>query len=195
MTALLKHCSRLTLAAVVATMAWAPAPAQDLPAEPPVRSWQRGFLAVELQALLQDQTVAFYLARGFPAAVAADFARRGCVFRATIGSVAEGHDDPVIDLDLKSWKVQAGGAAQSFPIQADWDTEWKRTGVAESARIAFRWALFPPRQSFSAGDHNWGMMTFGLPPGSRFDLLLRWREDGAERAGRIDGLECAPDGL
>jgi hypothetical protein len=143
--------------------------------------------------LLHDQTTAFYLARGFSADASVDFAKRGCVFRAAIGSAAVSRADPVIELDVKSWRVVAGESPVSFPVQEDWDEEWQRTGVEESARIAFRWALFPPKQRFFASDYNWGMLTFGLPPGSRFDLLLRWRENGEEREGRIDDLECAPD--
>jgi hypothetical protein len=177
--------------AVVLVVAYGAALAQDLPAEPPVHQWRQGFLKVELQPLLPDQTTAFFLARGFAAVAAADFAKRACVFRATIGNAATNLADPVIDLDLKSWAVEQRGASKSFPVQEDWDEEWQGTGVEESARIAFRWALFPPKQTFSASDYNWGMLTFGLSPGSRFHLLLRWRENGMEQEGRIDDLECA----
>jgi hypothetical protein len=104
--------TRAVLIAVVLVVAYGAALAQDLPAEPPVRQWQQGFLKVELQPLFPDQTTAFFLARGFSAVAAADFAKRACVFRATIGNAATNQADPVIDLDLKSWAVERRGPAR-----------------------------------------------------------------------------------
>lgn len=166
---------------------------QDLPKELPARQWRQGALNVELQPLLMDQTRAFFLGRGFPQAAANDLARRGCVFRASIGNVAANNADPALDLDLSAWRVETSGASRSFPRQDDWDKEWEKASVPEGARIAFRWALFPPSQTFAPGDYNWGMLTFEQPAGTRFTLSLQWSVKGAPQEGRIENLECPPN--
>ena len=38
-----------------------------------------------------------------------------------------------------------------------------------------------------------GMVTFGLAPGSRFDLEVKWRQKDQTRSLRFDGMRCAPD--
>ena len=66
--------------------------------------------------------------------------------------------------------------------------------VEEGHRVAFRWATFPTQQSFEAGgDYNWGMISFGLPPGSVFDLQLVWRQDNIVKTQWIKQIECPAD--
>jgi hypothetical protein len=53
----------------------------------------------------------------------------------------------------------------------------------------------PTCQHFEPGDYNWGMTSYGLPPGSRFDLKLKIELDGKPVEALIEGLQCAPEQL
>ena len=77
-----------------------------------------------------------------------------------------------VEYDLGDWSVRY--RAEHLPLRTReiWDREWQAQGVDEEARIAFRWSLLPSVQRFESGDYNWGMTSFGLSPGERFDLSL-----------------------
>ena len=53
--------------------------------------------------------------------------------------------------------------------------------------------MLPTRQTFQPGDYNWGMTSFGLPPGARFDLDLVIEIDGHAVTETLSGLVCAAD--
>ena len=74
-----------------------------------------------------------------------------------------------------------------------WEREWQAYGLSQPARIAFRWSLLPTRQRFESGDYNWGMSSYGLPPGSRFDLELVWYRDEIRETGLLRDVECPED--
>ncbi len=166
----------------------APVIAQEgLPEPLPVRRWSKGALSGELQPLLFDQTRAFFSARGFGNKTAETLVQNGCVFRSSIGNRGDG---PTAALDLSDWRVETRDGSGRPKLRSDWDPEWQAAGVGSQARIAFRWALFPDAQAFAPGDYNWGMITFGLAPGTRFDLVITWTEDGNVRETKLGGLEC-----
>lgn len=74
-----------------------------------------------------------------------------------------------------------------------WQAEWARRGVDKAAQIAFEWSLIPTKHSYKAGDYNWGMTVFGLPPGTRFDFHLVWNENEKQKKAIIQDIECASD--
>jgi len=149
-------------------------------------------LSLRLMQLLPDQTRAFFLGRGFPSEAADAFARR-CVFQAIANNHAAANG-PAIGSELSRWRVHADSTAARPPLlERDWQPRWAEMGVPQSARLAFRWALFPTEQRFAPGDGNWGMVAFGLSPGAHFDLAVVWTEDGMERRARVEGLRCAED--
>jgi len=43
------------------------------------------------------------------------------------------------------------------------------------------------------GDYNWGLTAFGIPPGSVFDLEVKWQADAKQHSGEIRDIQCAPD--
>jgi len=53
--------------------------------------------------------------------------------------------------------------------------------------------MFPTQQEYQPGDFNWGLTTYGIPPGSVFDLTVTWQEGGESRSGEIRNIVCAPD--
>ena len=72
-----------------------------------------------------------------------------------------------------------------------WDTYPRSRDVEPAAVSALRWSPLPTEQVFAAGDLNWGMSSFGLAPGSRFDLFFELMIAGERVAGTITAVECA----
>ncbi len=159
-----------------------------------LRKWHfvEGMLEVELVQRLPDQTRGFFMARGFPAAIADEIAV-SCIFQTIIRNTGGQAAGSTVSVDLAQWHVIHGGKEQGVRLKEPWIASWPEGAVGEATRLAFQWALFPTRQEFLADDYNWGMTAFGLSPGSVFDLDLVWREDGKAHSARIAAIECAPD--
>ncbi len=146
-------------------------------------------LHLELAQRLPDQVRGFFLARGFPSALADAFAR-ACVFQVIARNVGE--RAPLV-IDLAAWRVRREGEARPLPDKQTWLNSWRAAGLAPAAALAFRWATFPERQRFAPGDYNWGMLGFGPAPGESFDLQLVWREGDEPKSRWIRNLQCAED--
>jgi hypothetical protein len=153
--------------------------------------WHGNGVTFTFNQLLPDQSRAFFQGRGLRPE-AADTVATACVFQAIVRNGAEVID--ALELNLGDWRViDAQGHNRPPRLEADWQRQWQQQGVSQPARIAFRWALFPTRQRFEPGDWNMGMVTFDLPPGSRFELKAVWLQDGKRREAIVNGLRCAPD--
>jgi hypothetical protein len=158
-----------------------------------LRFWRledRG-ISFELVQRLPDQTRAFFQARGFSAEQANAIAL-GCVFQSIFrnrGATGSG----AVAYDLADWVVLVDGTRLPVMLKEKWDRRWQESGVVEPARIAFRWSFLPTRQRYEPGDYNWGMTSYGLPPGATFDLDMVWNRDGDRETARIRDIECAPD--
>jgi len=135
-----------------------------------------------------DQTRAFFLGRGF-SSEHADLAGRSCVFQTIFRSDGK----LSVDYDLRDWKVHHKGAKLLLKVRDYWDSLWETKQVSQPARIAFRWALLPTRQHYEPGDYNWGMTSFGLPPGETFGLALSVDIGGKRATDFIPGIQCASD--
>jgi hypothetical protein len=160
-------------------------------AEPSARTLERDGLKLETAPLQPDQVRAFFLARGFSAADAEHVVTQGCVFRSAIGNAHAEAGAPEVVIALGAWKVTpAGGGARAPRTREDWDADWKTRGVGDDAATAFHWSLFPTEQTFAATDYNWGFLTFGLEPGTRFTLDLVWLSAGRTFTATLEGLEC-----
>jgi len=97
--------------------------------------------------------------------------------------------------DLDQWEVHYQGRTMHMMTRERWKERLSQAGVSKAGRIAFNWSLMPTRQHFEPGDYNWGMTSYGLPPGSRFDLKLKLILGGKPLEALIEGLECAPEEL
>jgi hypothetical protein len=144
-------------------------------------------VTLSLTQLLPDQVRAFYVNRGFDLADATVFAG-ACVFMTVLRNDAAPGE---LSFRLADWQVQQGGTARGLPPLDDWLVQWQARGVTEAARIAFRWAQFPPEQTYAPGEWNQGMLATGLPPGSRFELIARWTAAGKSYEGRLDDVQCS----
>ena len=138
---------------------------------------------------LPDQTRAFFLARGFDDASADRFARN-CVFQSLFKNTAAGGS---VKYDQNTWTVRSA-TRQGPPLTREyWATIWAQAGLPTAARIAFEWGLLPTTQEYLPGDYNWGMTSYGLPPGTRFDLQIHWEHAGKPHQAWIRDIQCAPD--
>ncbi len=154
--------------------------------------WQSESVSVELVQRLPDQTRAFFQGRGF-STEAADAIALGCVFQTIFRNTAHRGEPATVEYHMGDWRVSTPSGSRPPKLKEVWDREWEALNVSRSARIAFRWSLLPTHQRFEAGDYNWGMTSFGLAPGSRFDLELVWHRDGRRETGRLEDVECPPD--
>lgn len=169
----------------------------SIDAETQLKSWKlnRGALSLELIQRLPDQTRGFFLGRGFSSAIANDIATQ-CVLQA-IGKNTSGTQDKAdsISYDLNHWSLSVDGKNKSIKLKEQWESEWStRTDISMAAKIAFRWATFPTQQEFEpGGDFNWGMISFGLPPGSAFDLQVVWKQNDEVQSHWIKNIQCPAD--
>ncbi|MDX2288202.1 MAG: hypothetical protein NW217_05205 [Hyphomicrobiaceae bacterium] len=178
------------LAAAVLVMLGTTAGRAD--AAEPVRIEQHG-LRLELAPLGADPTRAFFLARGFATADVEHIVASACLFRSAIGSSHAAEGSPEITVALADWRVSARGEPPRPPhMREDWGAVWTARGVPEEAATAFYWSLFPTAQTFYPADYTWGFLSFGLPPGTVFDLTLTWRSAGTVHSTTREGLACAP---
>lgn len=142
---------------------------------------------LSLTQILPDQARAFYLNRGFSAEAAEAYAQ-SCVYMTVLRNDAAPGE---LDFRLADWHVRHAGQMRApKPVDA-WMAQWQTLGLSPAARIAFRWAQFPPEQTYAVGEWNQGMLSMMLPPGSRFDLIARWMVAGKSHEGILENVVCA----
>ncbi len=142
-------------------------------------------LFLRLTQILPDQLRAFYEARGFdPAAV--ERIARACVFQTELRNTG----GTPLEVDLADWRLVTDRGTRPLRSKDSWLKEWEARGVPPPARLAFRWATFPAHQVFQPGDWNMGMLITDQPPGSRFDLEVRWRRGGKAQALVLEAVRC-----
>lgn len=180
----------LGLAAALLALAGLAQAAQDQRRDPDTgaETWETRAHGVTLRLtqILPDQARAFYINRGFGAGDAEPYAQ-ACVFMTVLrNDGAPG----VVAFELKDWRIRVNGEAHPLPALEDWMTRWQARGLPEPARIAFRWAQFPVEQEYETGEWNQGMLATGLPPGTRFDLVARWRVEDKTYEGVLTDARC-----
>ena len=154
--------------------------------------WVSKGISVELIQRLPDQTRAFFLGRGFTAE-AANAIALGCVFQTIFKNTAHGNDATAIEYNMADWRVHAPSGTRPPKLKEVWARQWENDGLSQASRVAFHWSLLPTQQRFEPGDYNWGMSSYGLPPGSRFDLELVWYRNGVREVGLLRDVECPED--
>lgn len=147
---------------------------------------------IELNQLLPLQAQAFYDARGVPTEFSQAVAT-SCVVQTIVRNTGEGNDAEPIYVDLGSWLVKTGNFILPVKVKRDWIDEWTGSGISKAAQIAFRWSTFPTRQTFLAGDYNWGMTTLGAAPGTLIDVKVVWWKGGLQKFAWVNHFKCAAD--
>lgn len=149
-------------------------------------------MSLRLVQRLPDQSRAFFLARGFNAEQVEEVAGR-CVFQTVYRNLSHEAQPSPLHYRQRDWVIHHPQHEASILIREDWAVLWEARDAAPAARIAFQWALLPPEQTYEPGDYNWGMTMIDLPPGTHFDLEVRWEQFGATRSAFIEDLRCASD--
>ncbi len=177
-----------------------PAHGQSVDIKTAPLKWSGDGLKLELQTMPLDLVRAFFLGRGFKKKEADFLATKGCIFRSSIGNSGTKTNAPPISIKLKEWivfhKKKADPTSKTYLMlgtprtREDWGKIWEQKNVPEQAKTAFYWALFPTEQTYRAGDYNWGMISFALPPQSRFDLEVYWQVAGTSKKHVFKNLEC-----
>ncbi|MDO9225973.1 MAG: hypothetical protein Q8M09_13245 [Pseudomonadota bacterium] len=144
-------------------------------------------VTLSLTQIFPDPARAFYLNRGFPAEAVERYAT-ACVYMTVLRNDAAPGE---LSFRLADWSVQSAGSERPPLAVEDWMAQWRALGLTEAAQIAFRWAQFPPQQEYAVGEWNQGMLSTGLPPGSRFDLIARWTVAGKTFEGKLENVVCA----
>jgi hypothetical protein len=164
----------------------------DETARLPFWEWNDHTVSVRLVQRLPDQSRAFFAARKFSPSDAERIAQ-SCVFQTVFKNLAEASSNTVIRYDLNEWHISHNGTQRKLKVKEQWMAEWQQSQAPKNAQIAFSWSLLPTRQQYQPGDYNWGMTTFNLPPGQRFELTLVWYENAQPHSAVIPNIECAPD--
>ncbi|VAV91548.1 hypothetical protein MNBD_ALPHA08-923 [hydrothermal vent metagenome] len=154
------------------------------------RKWAGNGLQLEIAPLATDVVTAFFIGRDFSSKDARHVAETGCVFRSAIGNEGKSEKDAGIEIDLTKWRVIVDGRETPPMTRQVWADVWKKREVGETPAIAFHWALFPTRQQYNPTDYNWGLLTFALPPKTRFDLRVVWAQGSEIRKTTLENLEC-----
>ncbi|MFA5627923.1 MAG: hypothetical protein WCX90_05340 [Thiohalomonadaceae bacterium] len=141
-----------------------------------------------LTQLLPDQLRAFYVNRGFTLEQIELYAA-SCVYMTVLrNDRAPG----VIRTVSSRWPISVNNRPHELIPVEQWVERFSAAGVKKSAVIAFRWAQFPPEQEYRpGGDWNQGMLSVGLPAGSRFDIIATWDIAGNEYRAKLTEVQCA----
>lgn len=156
-------------------------------------TWNRratqGTVTLTANPLDAASRTAFYLARGFSEETIRPYAR-ACGF-----SFGMRNDGPgMLSIQLPDWHfIGADGQRIAPRLPEAWDADWEQSGVAQAARIAFRWSQFQTEITFQPGDWIMGMMTLEESPAAPFRLVARYRDEKGNHELVLDRLSCAQD--
>lgn len=152
----------------------------------PVWHGDRDGVKVKATALTRASVLAFYQARGFPAGVIAPYAD-ACVFSFELHNTTK----QSLRVRLADWRSDSAAGAVRFRLPESWEAEWAKRGVAEPARIAFRWAQFQAELEFAPGDWIMGMAALARRPDGAFRLTIPYAIGQHEHEIVLDRLACA----
>ncbi|MHB8453565.1 MAG: hypothetical protein ACYDDO_02465 [Acidiferrobacterales bacterium] len=150
-------------------------------------SEKNGF-ELELIQRPMDLTQAFFQGRGLSPDVTQRITN-ACVMAVVARNLSANR---TLRINLADWRVISDSHEQPLRLEADWQKEWKNDAVSPPARIAFRYSMLPTIQSLRPGDWMQGMITTNLNPGQRFDLHVRWTENGKTKQAWLRDVVCAP---
>lgn len=155
--------------------------------KPPSHIGGHGSVTLSISPLPQQWRSAFYVNRGFDAAVIHPYAS-ACGFSFAM----QNEGSSAIETRLKDWRaIGADGAEVRVKLPESWEAEWAQAGVSQTARIAFHWAQFQSENVFQSGDWIMGMVTLAAPPKSPFRLIANYRDSGGDHEIVIEQINCA----
>lgn len=162
----------------------------DIDSATGVKTWETHAHGVHLllRQILPEQAQAFYLNRGFTLQQVEAYTS-SCIYMAVLRN---DNAPGAIHFISNDWSVLVDGKPHALVSVDSWVQRLTNDKVKKSALVAFRWAQFPPEQEYApGGDWNQGMLSVGLPPGTRFDVIANWDLDGKMYAAKLQGVQCA----
>jgi len=151
-----------------------------------------GDIEIELVQRLPDQSRALFMKHEFSRDVIESLAL-SCMMQTIIRNSGKSGSGQAVSIDLTRWRMQHKGVTSGIRQKEQWLASWSDEQASPAARLIVRWGLFPTQQEYLPGDYNWGLTTYGIAPGSVFDLAVSWEEGGKPRSGKISNIVCAPD--
>ncbi len=151
-----------------------------------------GDIEIELVQRLPDQTRALFMKHEFSREVIEELAL-SCMFQTIVRNSGKSGSGQAVLIDLGQWRMQHKGKVSGLKLKEEWLASWSDEDASPAAKLVIRWGMFPTQQEYLPGDYNWGLTTYGIPPGSVFDLTVTWQEDGKSRSGEIKNIVCTPD--
>lgn len=149
----------------------------------------QGAATLTANPLTPASRTSFYIGRGFSAATIRPYAD-ACGF--SFGM--QNGDARALKTRLADWHaVGTDGRKVALRLPQAWDADWEKAGVAQAARIAFKWAQFQAENVFEPGDWIMGMATLEAAPPAPFRLVARYRDDKGDHEIVLDQLVCARD--
>ncbi|MFK5913731.1 MAG: hypothetical protein QM484_05085 [Woeseiaceae bacterium] len=141
-----------------------------------------------LTQILVEQAQAFYINRGFTLKQITPYSS-SCIYMAVLrNDTAPG----TIHFIRDNWSILVDEKPHLLISVNEWVQRFTTKNIKKSALIAFRWAQFPVEQEYEpGGDWNQGMLSVGLPPESKFDVIARWDIDGKVNEITLQGIQCA----
>lgn len=153
--------------------------------------WNKYGFNLRLTQRLPDQTRGFFEARGFDLP-SREIIATSCVFQTMVKN-SGANPEHIITADLGNWEIHSGDNTSSLLVREYWEETWKSRKTPQPARIAFNWSFLPTQIRYHANDYNWGMTSYGLAPGTHFDLVFKWEINGKPYQGRIEDIICPDD--
>jgi hypothetical protein len=153
--------------------------------------WNKDGFYLRLTQRLPDQTRAFFEARGFGRDTR-ELIATSCVFQTKAMNSGK-ETGQILTTSLPDWKVRSGDQTGKLLVREYWSNVWEKNNVPKAAQIAFNWSFLPSMIRYDANDYNWGMTSYGLAPGSRFDLQFSWQINGKQYYGQIKNVVCPQD--
>lgn len=151
-----------------------------------------GDIEIELVQRLPDQSRALFMKHEFSREVIEELAL-SCMTQTIIRNSGKSGSGQAVSIDLAQWRMHYKGKTRGIKLKEQWLASWSDEDASPAAKLVVRWGLFPTQQEYLPDDYNWGLTTFGIPPGSEFDLTVTWQEGGKSRSGKIRNIVCAPD--
>ena len=151
-----------------------------------------GDIEIELVQRLPDQSRALLMKHDFSRDVIEDLAL-SCMMQTIIRNSGKSGSGQAVSIDLTQWRMQHKGVRGGIRLKEQWLASWSDEQASPAAKLIIRWGMFPTEQEYLPGDYNWGLTTYGIPPGSVFDLEVNWEEGGKPRSGKISNIVCAAD--
>jgi len=164
----------------------------DKQAKLPYWQYENGAISIRFIQRLPDQTRGYFMARGF-SADRSELIAGSCVFQTVFRNISKTTTPVTIDYDMRNWQTIQNGHTGQPVIREEWASKWNKLNITVPAKLAFNWSLLPTTQHYQSGDYNWGMATFNLTPGSRFDLKLSWKQSDEQHHIVLPNMQCAED--